>query len=73
MLIKAGSLDRRGSMAAWISRRLAQSRVDAVTGRQRGGRRDEHCDRQSGEVISHRDGGVGEQAGCLLDQSAAQA
>ena len=46
----AGSLDGRGSKAAWISRRLARSRVDAVTGRERGGRLGEHCNGWSGEV-----------------------
>jgi hypothetical protein len=68
-----GSLDEKGYMAAWILRRPAWSRVDAVTGKPRGGQHDEHHDGWSGEVIDPRDGGVGEQAGCLLVRCTTQA
>jgi hypothetical protein len=70
---EVGSLDGRGSMAAWISRRLARSRVERRDGKAEGGWRGEHHDAWSGEVIGHRNGGVVEQTSCLLDRSAAQA
>ena len=67
-----GSMDGRGSMAAYISCRSAQERVGAVMG---GGGADnaKHSDGRTREVLGRRDGRVGEQTRCLLGRFTAQA